>query len=175
MSRPTSIAPANADTDMTLGIDDEDLMFERPHVIGCPSSTMSLLDYHHTMARLASTIQTHMKDGHSAFEKNLVLAMQSVEEIYRSCPQHLREGLSAAAASVNPHSRCHHHKWAEFQGYLFTHTVQFLRLTISRAFLNDWLRGRSDHNGFRKKAIDAAEIIVQEKTREVSEMFRKSW
>lgn len=172
MTYPATIAPSSFNTG--IDVDDESDIIPTPQIVvgnGDPAP-LSSLHYHLAMAKLAEVIQTYIKGGRGYSQSNVADAMQEVESIYELCPLfncNVTEFETKAYSGQNGAS------WIFFQRYLLTHTFHFIRLTIVRGNFSLWLHRQPDQHDFHRKALDAAEAIVNEKNHVVPQMYRKSW
>lgn len=172
MKNPASIQPDSFSSELDPIADDNDIVLYITPNTSSSEEKPSSLQYHIVMARLAYIVRTYVKASRGASEANLVSAMAEVEKITSEIPKYLQrdQTVSVKASAVDQQ-----YPWLAMQRYLLTHVLQFIRLTIARASLGQWLRRQPDRNAFHRKAIKAADIIVAEKLRGLSPMYQKSW
>ncbi|KAH7146510.1 hypothetical protein EDB81DRAFT_795399 [Dactylonectria macrodidyma] len=170
MSHRPAISPHSFDTILDPNSEPDDAIISSS--FNESRKPPSSLHYHQLMAKLAGVLRTYVKNGRSYAPKNLIAAMHEVEQLDRESPEHLKRVMSLSERSSSLEAAF---PWIELQRYLAVHAVQFIRLTIARFFFTRWMKRQPDPEGLHLKACQAAEIIVAEKMRPVSTMYRKSW
>ncbi|EAU36929.1 predicted protein [Aspergillus terreus NIH2624] len=159
-SRSPSIYPESFDCNLARGAFDHEILLDTT-----PSSTVSPLDYHLVMAKLAYLVFTRFKAKKDEISNALSKTLDELDEIKRS---------SSLLNTNVPSSFDGALHWTIFPRYLLTQILDYLRMSLAQLFLFRALETSQDEMYARAEAVRSAESILQARFHRVPGFFQSS-